>query len=54
MPKVGNVAWKPVDKDINYLLINSPTDVKMDVAKDIGDRQFWDSLPIKENQNIFK
>lgn len=53
IPKVGDVDWKAVGDQRNYLLIESPTFFKMDTFADLGNRKFWDSLPIKENQNIF-
>lgn len=56
VPDVGPVQWDPVnieDDMINYLKINGPDDVVMEKAKSMGDTEFWDSLSIMENENLF-
>ena len=44
MPTERNV------KDLTYLHITSPSDVEMRKSDDIGNQEFWDSLPINEPQ----
>ncbi|KAK4880937.1 hypothetical protein RN001_004256 [Aquatica leii] len=50
----SNINWLPVSKDINedlnYLLIQSPTEVETMSAEFLGNRNFWSSLPLKENE----
>uniref|UniRef100_A0A6P7G1D3 Carboxylic ester hydrolase n=1 Tax=Diabrotica virgifera virgifera TaxID=50390 RepID=A0A6P7G1D3_DIAVI len=55
-PSINNVEWLPVDPDseeINTLEIDSPDKVFMTKMKHIGAMEFWDSLPIKENEKLY-
>lgn len=56
-PKVGDFTWETLSQDtqepFKYLHIKSPSDVIMESVEYIGNRiNFWDTLPINENQNI--
>lgn len=52
-----NLDWTPVSQQSNqpldYLHIRSPKEISMETADEMGDRSFWDSLPLEENQNLF-
>ncbi|XP_050510014.1 venom carboxylesterase-6-like isoform X3 [Diabrotica virgifera virgifera] len=55
-PSISNVEWLPVDpdsKEINTLEIDSPDKVFMTKMEHIGAMEFWDSLPIKENEKLY-
>ncbi|CAG9837941.1 unnamed protein product [Diabrotica balteata] len=55
-PSINNVEWLPVDpdsKEINALEIESPDKVFMTKVEHIGSMEFWDSLPIKENEKLY-
>ncbi|XP_066996622.2 venom carboxylesterase-6 [Anabrus simplex] len=52
-PSDRAITWKSVEsdsEDIDFLHIASSSDVKMDSSVDLGNRRFWDSLPIAEPQ----
>ncbi|CAH1959948.1 unnamed protein product [Acanthoscelides obtectus] len=48
--------WRPLDKDVtsplNQLKISGPDDMKMVQVESIGNSEFWNSLPFKENEKI--
>lgn len=53
-PVFGGADWIPVSPGagvsgpINHLHISSPDDAKTEVSGDLGNRAFWDSLPLNE------
>ncbi|PSN36678.1 hypothetical protein C0J52_16276 [Blattella germanica] len=52
-PKGRKFKWepiKPASKNINYLHIENVDKIKMESSEDLGNRKFWDALPIEENQ----
>ncbi|KAL3287467.1 hypothetical protein HHI36_001938 [Cryptolaemus montrouzieri] len=56
VPEVGGVKWDPVvpDKEeIDFLEINSPENIQMKSIKELAPKEFWSSLPIKENNHIY-
>ncbi|VEN62744.1 unnamed protein product [Callosobruchus maculatus] len=46
--------WQPLSKDtrspLNQLKISSPDDIKMVQVETIGNSEFWNSLPFRENE----
>uniref|UniRef100_A0A6P7FTD5 Uncharacterized protein LOC114330967 n=1 Tax=Diabrotica virgifera virgifera TaxID=50390 RepID=A0A6P7FTD5_DIAVI len=55
-PSINSVEWLPVDPDsneINALEIESPDKISMTKMEHIGAMEFWDSLPIKENEKLY-
>ncbi|KAL3270431.1 hypothetical protein HHI36_020986 [Cryptolaemus montrouzieri] len=52
-PDVG-INWPPVSKEgqLKYLKISSPTSVTVEDTE-FGNRPFWDSLPLEENEKLF-
>jgi len=50
--------WKPVSKklenDLDYLYIGSPSAIEMRKIRELGNRKFWEKLPLLENANIIK
>ncbi|XP_050556454.1 venom carboxylesterase-6 [Spodoptera frugiperda] len=55
-PKLTNSApvWEPVkpnSPELNYLDILSPTHMEMKASSDFGQKAFWDSLGLNENEN---
>ncbi|XP_074042110.1 carboxylic ester hydrolase-like [Leptinotarsa decemlineata] len=54
-PSFGDFKWLPLDpssKSLNVLRINGPGHIFMDKFDRIGDNDFWNSLPIMENEKI--
>lgn len=53
-PVFGGADWIPVSPGagvsgpINHLHISSPDDAKTEASGDLGNRAFWDSLPLNE------
>ncbi|CAH1959953.1 unnamed protein product [Acanthoscelides obtectus] len=49
-------TWTPLDKDVtsplNQLKISGPDDMRMVQVDSIGNSEFWNSLPFKENEKI--
>lgn len=43
---------KQIDRPLEYLHINSPSDIHMESVDEMGHRSFWDSLPFEENHNL--
>nr|WCC58196.1 carboxylesterase [Pharsalia antennata] len=55
-PSFNNVEWKPIDRqseNIDYLEIASPADISMKTLKELGRPEFWNNLPIMENDKLF-
>nr|CAI5847819.1 unnamed protein product [Callosobruchus analis] len=53
VPTFKNITWLPIEpgsEDLNVLSIYSPEKVAMEIVRQLTDRKFWDSLPIKENE----
>ncbi|KAK9874072.1 hypothetical protein WA026_002427 [Henosepilachna vigintioctopunctata] len=56
VPEINGVKWDPIEpnnKDIKYLEINSPDDIEMNTMDKLGSNEFWNSLPINENNHIY-
>lgn len=57
-PEFMDVEWSEVPKSpnepMNYLHILSPDNLENKSGDDYGKKEFWDSLPIHENENLFK
>ncbi|KAJ8924272.1 hypothetical protein NQ315_007064 [Exocentrus adspersus] len=54
-PSFDNIEWEPVDaqqQEINYLDIPSPNGISMKKFKELVPNDFWDSLPIMENDKL--
>ncbi|KAL0131422.1 hypothetical protein PUN28_002745 [Cardiocondyla obscurior] len=52
IPKVNNVEWPKLDpskKELHYLHIASPDQINMDSNANLGDLEFWNSIPFEEN-----
>ncbi|XP_044746714.1 venom carboxylesterase-6-like [Coccinella septempunctata] len=57
VPKIGEVDWDPVEpgsEEMKYLEVNSVEDVQMKTRTVLGEKEFWNSLPIQENNHIYK
>lgn len=58
LPVVPGVAWTPVSPaagitgNLDYLSINSPSNITLQSSLDLGHRKFWDSLPLTEPANV--
>lgn len=50
---MNNITWKPVGKDFNFLNISGPSNIKMAVKTDFSAENFWRSLGLLENENLF-
>jgi hypothetical protein len=53
VPPNGNFDWEPTSpnsKDLEYLYIGTPNKLEMRSTNNLGEQQFWDSLPINEPQ----
>lgn len=48
-----NITWTPVGKEFNFLNISGPNNIKMAVKTDFSSENFWRSLGLLENENIF-
>jgi len=47
------ITWEPTtpnSKELKYLYIGSPKNLEMRSSDNLGDPEFWDSLPINERQ----
>lgn len=53
-PEVPGVFWQPVSKELHYLKIDGPDDIKAEIKTDFTVRKFWNSLGLLENENHFK
>ncbi|KAJ8963016.1 hypothetical protein NQ317_005499 [Molorchus minor] len=56
-PEVCNVNWTQVSKSskqTDYLKISSPNDLEMEANSNMGHVQFWNSLPINENEKLLQ
>lgn len=56
IPSINDVEWKPVTpnkKEIDYLEIGAVNNIEMKKRDTIGDTDFWNSLPIQENDKLF-
>jgi len=56
IPKIGDVEWSPVQpasKQIDYLHINGPNDIRMEAKDEFAPHEFWKSLQIQENAQLF-
>lgn len=57
IPQMENVEWTPMStitsENLLHLLIASPTNLTMQSVPFLGNRDFWDSLPLQENKNLF-
>ncbi|GLH12013.1 Carboxylic ester hydrolase, partial [Gryllus bimaculatus] len=54
-PSIGGGEWLPLIpnyKEINYLCISSSTAVEMKSSLELGNRKFWDSLPLQDPSSI--
>ncbi|CAG9766219.1 unnamed protein product [Ceutorhynchus assimilis] len=55
IPSMKSVEWLPVkpdkDSNINYLQIADPDTISMKSVARLAPDDFWDSLPIRENEN---
>ncbi|KRT80243.1 hydrolase [Oryctes borbonicus] len=53
-PDVKGVHFEPVLKsgDFKYLLVNSPDNITMRRVETLGEVEFWDSLGLKEDENL--
>jgi hypothetical protein len=52
-PAAWNFTWEPVtprSEDLAYLYIANSSHLEMRSSLDLGNRKFWDSLPINEPQ----
>lgn len=57
-PKLpNNLEWPRVSlkatEPFKYLHIKSPKDMEILKFENIGNVDFWDSLPLKENEKLF-
>ncbi|XP_022918356.2 carboxylic ester hydrolase-like [Onthophagus taurus] len=54
-PTSNGVEWNPVAKEGNlkYLFIKNPEDIQMKSTKRLGAYEFWKSLGIKEEENLY-
>lgn len=52
-PSVPDIAWLPIGEKFNFLNISSPTDIKLQIKTDFSARNFWNSLGLLENGNLF-
>lgn len=43
---------KDFDSDIKYMHIESPESIKMKSIKSLGNRDFWTTLGLLENENF--
>lgn len=53
VPKIADVEWTVLDpskKDLHYLHIANPTEIKMDQNANFGEKQFWNSINFNENK----
>lgn len=52
-----DVEWPPLPKmqrkTIDYLHIASPENMKYESVDDLGNGEFWDTLPLQEDTNLF-
>nr|XP_022918355.1 venom carboxylesterase-6-like [Onthophagus taurus] len=54
-PTSADIKWNPIPKEGNlkYLFIKSPDDIRMKSTKRLGAYEFWKSLGIKEEDNLY-
>lgn len=56
IPNIMNVSWPTVSPNpvqaLNYLEINSPTEINPASNDDFGKVKFWNSLPFRENAHL--
>lgn len=50
---VPNINWSPVGKQFHFLNISGPDNIKLDMNSDFSKEDFWSSLGLMENKNIF-
>nr|QYA71950.1 carboxylesterase [Anoplophora glabripennis]QYA72001.1 carboxylesterase [Anoplophora glabripennis] len=56
-PNVTQLEWTPVPRDskrIKYLRISSPDNLLIEENENLGNKEFWESLPIRENEKLFE
>lgn len=55
-PTLGNIKLSQLSKSptdpLTYTLIKSPKNIKVKESIYLGNRQFWDTLPFNENENL--
>lgn len=54
---MDNTEWLPVTKtneSYKYLHIESPESIQMESEDNLAKANFWNSLPIMENEKLFK
>lgn len=56
-PVVEGIEWTPLpekkSKTLHYLNLIGPTDFVMETVENLGKPQFWNTIPFKENENLF-
>lgn len=52
-PSVPNIDWKPIGEQFYFLNISGPNDIKLDVKNDFSAENFWKTLGLLENANLF-
>lgn len=53
VPPDRNFVWEPTapnSKELKYLHIGGPNKLEMRTSSNLGEQEFWDSLPINEPQ----
>lgn len=57
-PEFVGFEWPEVPKTpstpIKYIHISSPDNIEIKSGENFGNKKFWDSLPIHENEKLFK
>ncbi|XP_025830548.1 venom carboxylesterase-6-like, partial [Agrilus planipennis] len=57
IPHINDVIWQPISRNkahpLKYLHIGSPSRLQMAANDNLGNKEFWDSLPYKENYKLF-
>nr|WCC58154.1 carboxylesterase [Pharsalia antennata] len=56
-PNVTHLEWTPVSRNtkrLKYLRISSPDILLMEENGNLGNRDFWEPLPIRENEKLFE
>lgn len=52
----NNKQWPRVSRSFNdpvkYLHIKSPTELEIETTTELGNQEFWSSLPLKENEKL--
>lgn len=53
VPPKRNFVWEPTtpnNEELEYLYIGNPNELEMRSSDNLGEQDFWDSLPINEPQ----